>query len=61
MVAVRVREAQLSGVGVLRANVQRDMCVVWKGPREDDATFRTLDRRQEPRVSATRRVVESRE
>ena len=28
---VRVREAQLSDAGVLLANVQSDMCVVWNG------------------------------
>jgi hypothetical protein len=30
-VTVRVREAQLSGAGVLLANAQRDMCVIWNG------------------------------
>ena len=28
---VRVRGAQLSDAGVLLANVQRDMCVIWRG------------------------------
>lgn len=30
-VTVRVHEAQLSDAGVLLVNVERDMCVIWRG------------------------------
>ena len=53
--AVRVRETQLSDAGARRANVQRDMCEVWTGTVTVMQSFSALDRRQEPRVSATRR------